>query len=125
MLVALVTLLFIGGDGGLDVFSKEHRKAVVEVVQDADRAAAAIDEMKVAQKELDKKAKEIDRAGKSWARLDEDLASGRTELESAMRESDVIRRGAWEIFADSIFALRERITREEWLALVQRDSEDG
>ena len=125
MLVALVTLLLLGGGGGVDVFSKEARKHVQEVVVDDARADAVVAEMKSAQKSLNNANKEIGKLFKSWGKADSDLDSQGVELESRLRQADGLRSEAMSTFTDSLFLIRDQMTAEEWAALHREPSEDG
>jgi hypothetical protein len=124
MLIALVTVLFLGGGGGIDVFDKQHRRMVAEVVEDEAKASEVIDEMKAAQKGIDRKVKELGKVVNSWAKLDKDHASRLAELGPLQRETDELRRQGFEIFADSILTIRELVSREEWSAMVESSEDD-
>ena len=119
MLIGLIiTLLFLGGRGeGLDVFTKEHRKLVQQIVADEVRAEAVVTTMESAQKSVDGFVKKGGDLTKSWQKIDADRNSGRGELEPMFREADEYRSDALQAFADSIFEMREQVTAEEWEAL--------
>jgi uncharacterized protein YoxC len=118
MLIALLTVLLLGGGGdGLEVFSKKDRKLVEETVADKDRSAAAVAEMKAAQKRLDGAAKQSRGLIKRWRKMDADVDSGRAELEPMLSEAVEYRSEALKAFADSIFEMRKQLTAEEWAAL--------
>jgi hypothetical protein len=115
MIILLVGLLFLaGGDGGLEVFDKELRNHVSEIVIDEERAKIVIDEMKRAQKELDTHVKEIGDLVERWQNIDRDHDSGRAELEPLLEESRAIRAVAQKAFTKSIFDIRRQLTEHEW-----------
>jgi alkylhydroperoxidase family enzyme len=127
MLIALLTMLLLGGGGGegLEVFGKKDHKLAQDVVADEERAAAVVAEMKAAQKRFDQSTKETRGLIKRWRKTDADADAGRAELESMLREAEENRSEAVGIFADAIFAMRQEVTAEEWAAYRQGLEDEG
>lgn len=123
MLVALMTIMLLGG-GGLEVFSKEQRKLAQEMIEDEDRASAVVGEMKSAQKSFNDTSKQIGKLIKSFKKIDSDHDAGRAELEPLLRQGDQVRVEAQKVLIDAIFEMRQQMTPEEWSA-VYRASNEG
>ena len=121
MLVALFTLILLGG-GGNDskVFDKVHRNLIEQVVVDDERSAVVLAEMKAAQKELDQTSKQLREVVKRWGQLDADKGAGREALEPLLGEAREIQLDAAQAFVDSVFEMRSQLTEEEW-SEVQRE----
>ena len=121
MLVALLTLILLGG-GGNDpkVFDKVHRNLIEQVVDDDERSAVVLAEMKAAQKELDQTSKQLQDVVKRWGQLDADKSAGRETLEPLLGEAREIQLDAAQAFVDSVFEMRSQLTEEEW-GEVQRE----
>ena len=115
MLVALFTLILLGG-GGNDskVFDKVHRNLIEQVVDDDERSAVVLAEMKAAQKELDQTSKQLQDVVKRWGQLDADKSAGRETLEPLLGEARQIQLDAAQAFVDSVFEMRSQLTEEEW-----------
>ena len=121
MLVALFTLILLGG-GGNDskVFDKVHRNLIEQVVVDDERSAVVLAEMKAAQKELDQTSKQLREVVKRWGQLDADKGADREALEPLLGEAREIQLDAAQAFVDSVFEMRSQLTEEEW-GEVQRE----
>ena len=127
MLIALLTVLLLGGGGGegLEVFGKKHRKMIQEIVVDEERSAAVLAEMKGAQNHFGRTAEQSRGLVTRWRKIDNDHDSGRAELEPMLREAAEYRSEALKTFADSIFELRAQLTAEEWEAYRRAVEEEG
>ena len=122
MLIALMTILFLGGGSTSAVlgYIEDATDSVKQVVTDDDRRDAAIDTLQ----EAKKLAKEQDKARKAvFKQLKEDLA------EHTVTED--VSEAAWDDFysllrennaaaVDLRFELREHLTREEWEQVYSR-----
>jgi hypothetical protein len=123
MLIALLTVLLLGGGGDIDVFDKEHRRLVQEFIADEEKAAAVTAEMKNAQKSFDRHAKWTNGLVKRWRKSDANPDSGKAELETFLREADAHRSDVLRVYADAILEMRAQVTAEEWDALYRASRE--
>jgi hypothetical protein len=117
MLIALLTVLLLGGSSGPDVFDKQHRKLVQEVVVDDEKAASVVAAMKSAQKSFERTAKRSKKLVKEWRKSDVDHDAAHEDLKRLLRTSDALRSDALRVFTDSIFEMRAQVTADEWTSI--------
>ena len=123
MLVALLTLLFLGGGGTNAVLAYigDSRDAVKEVVMDEERQDAALDTLKAMKSRQKEHAKQVRSTIKALKR----------ELKGPGSRSDLVA-ATWDAYfesqqasnADMIdlrFQLRDQLTREEWETIFVAD----
>jgi len=120
MLAALLVgfLVFSGGNGfAAKMFGKDTRALVRQVVEDPERADAAVRELELGQQDLESVGKQLETLVKDFSTTDEDQASGLDELLPYLQMASEQRRNAQRVSLDRMFDLREILTEDEWDAL--------
>ena len=123
MLAALLVgfLVFSGGNGfAAKMFGKDTRALVRQVVEDPERADAAVRELELGQQDLESVGKQLETLVKDFSTTDEDQASGLDELLPYLQMASEQRRNAQRVSLDRMFDLREILTKDEWNALFVR-----
>jgi ribosome-binding ATPase YchF (GTP1/OBG family) len=123
MLAALLVgfLVFSGGNGfAAKMFGKDTRALVRQVVEDPERADAAVRELELGQQDLESVGKQLETLVKDFSTTDEDQASGLDELLPYLQMASEQRRNAQRVSLDRMFDLREILTEDEWDALFVR-----
>ena len=115
MLIALITILFLGGDmtGMLDYIS-DSQDTVKAVMEKDDRRKEALSTLKAMEKRAKARNKVVNGASKDISRL---LAQDRTDNAAvdAAWNSYFAERDAYNSdMLDLRFQLKDQITREEW-----------
>ena len=115
MLIAIMTILFLGGGSNtfLD-FVSETKGEVKEVVQDKDRRAAALDTLKLMKKEASARNKSTKKLTKLIGKQVKDGGPTTSELETAWSDHYETVDGYYARMIDLRFELRDSVTREEW-----------
>ena len=117
---ALLTMyLLLGGHGtfGSDLFSKDTDAIIKKVVQDDARKKEALKIVERARKQLEETMKRASTVAREFQRADESQAAGRPELQTFLDAMSEERKGAQKETLDSIFALRQVLTEDDWKAV--------
>lgn len=115
MLIAIVTVLFLGGGGATyDLFSKDAQNLILSVLDDAEQQEQVKSLMKQGAKEGKKASKELASLLKGWLKEDLEPATGRGEFDRLLVEAEKVRSAAKTSFLDVIFQLRDELTAEQW-----------
>ncbi len=124
MLAALLAgyLIFSAGGGGFaaKLFGKDTQAVVREVVTDPARAEQAVRVLKQGQKDLEEIGKQLEGVVKDFAKADQDQAAGLDQLSPLMQRAAEQRRREQQKVLDRLFELRQVLTQEEWLALLEK-----
>ena len=115
MLIAIMTILFLGGGSNMFLdFVSETKGEVKEVVQDEDRRDAALDTLKLMKKEASARNKSTKKLSKLIAKQVKDGGPTTSELETAWSDHYETVDGYYARMIDLRFELRDSVTREEW-----------
>lgn len=119
MLIALMTILFLGGGSGsnLMAFISEVNKEVKVTVVDEDRREAALDTLKAMKQHLKEQGKAKDAVFKRLKQVLQDHSVSGDSVEAIWAEHFSSTHDANRKLADLRFELREQLTREEWEAV--------
>ena len=114
MLVALVTLLFLGGGGGMDLFPKDVQKNVAVVVEDQATAEAVVAQMRYVERVGSELSAKTAKAFKTWRKRDLDHDAGPELFRQAVDEADAERLRNTDRFLDAL--LRDETQEDEdWI----------
>lgn len=117
MLIALFTLLFLGGGGDFVMFQEEAMERVETVIPDEERAERILDIMEDSTDSISDELEEIRDAIEAWRDADRDPSAGRQEFERALAQVAVNRTQAQQIAVDALFAMRAEMARDEWIGV--------
>ena len=117
MLVAILTLLFLGGGGGMDLFPKAVQKRVPTVVADEARAESVVAQMRYIQDLGAALNKKMNSQFKTWRKRDQAHDAGPELLNELLDEVDAEREVALTKFVDGLYAMKSQMERDEWQAL--------
>ena len=114
MLIALLTMMLLGGGGGIDPFPKDVQKRVVTIVADESRAEGIVAQMRYIQGVGAEAGKEAHARFKAWTKKDLDHDAGPELLTEALDEADAAREASIRKFTDGLYAMKAQMSRAEW-----------
>lgn len=117
MLIALLSVLLLGGGQAYEVVSKPIQKMVKEVVGEEDRADRIVVQMKNSSDRLTAQMEVVEGRLKKWLKADLDPSTGPETFEELMREVENDRLKAQRSAVDALFAMKSQMSRAEWDAL--------
>lgn len=115
MIIALITILFLGGTttGMLDYIA-DTRDAVKQVVPKGDEQKAALATLKAMKKRSNARNKQAKRAAKALDKEYADHAAGGAEADAIWNELFIEIGQYQHDMLDLRFELKEQISREDW-----------
>ena len=115
MLIAIMTILFLGGGSNMFLdFVSETKGEVKEVVQDEDRRDAALDTLKLMKKEASARNKSTKKLSKLIAKQVKAGGPTTSEFETAWSDHYETVDAYYARMIELRFELRDSVTREEW-----------
>ncbi len=117
MLVALLTIVFLGGGAGMDLFPKSVQKNVAAVVEDESTAEAVVAQMQYVNRVGAELSKTAAKSFRTWRKRDLDHDAGPELFQEAIDEADGERMRTTNRVLDGLFAMKDQMSRSEWEAL--------
>lgn len=119
MIIATVTaLMYLWGGGGMELFSLEHLKPQIEqYVNSGERQDQLLALIKVEDKKMVEFNKEANAAGKKLLELNKDYDANADEFQGIIDDFEPQLLQAQSRYVELRFALKEKMTREEWQAV--------
>ena len=115
MLVSmLIAYLFLGGAGGVALFSKQDRARVKTVIVEQQRAQDILNQMAYMERTGSDESMRVTQLLNAWAKKDRDHAVGGDSLDPVIEEALTARSAAQGSFLDALFAMKHQMSRDEW-----------
>lgn len=125
MLIALMTIFFLGGGSfGPMLYIDAARDNAKSAIVDDDQRKVVRDDLKSMSKRAKEHAKSVENLTKDLRKQFGDIAVGEAELDVYWDQAFALNESFSEDFIDMRFALRDKVSREEWSALFPTDSND-
>lgn len=123
MLIALMTILFLGGSSfGPMLYIDEARDNAKSAIIDDDQRKLVRDDLKSMKSRAKQYTKSVDGLTKDLRKEFGDRAAGEADLDVYWDHVFALNESLSEDLIDMRFALRDKVSREEWAGLFPVDS---
>jgi hypothetical protein len=113
MITAMVLMMIFGGSTP-EIFVRDDFRAVSQVIEEEQRAAAVTQSMENINSKLERVMNQREAVFESLSNVDDLVGAEQAEYEAIIGPLWNLRREADALYIDEVFEMRSNMTREEW-----------